>query len=67
MLSKITYTRHISYTRPNNPQVAYAVHTLNSCHEYDPVEILGLAKSFIERSQNECLRKSPHAVTEMYC
>jgi hypothetical protein len=31
MLSKIRYTGHISYTRSNNPQVAY---TLNNCHEY---------------------------------
>jgi hypothetical protein len=27
--------------------VAYAVHTLHNCHEYDPGgEIMGLAKSF---------------------
>jgi hypothetical protein len=29
----------------------YAVHTLNICHEYDPVdEIMGLAKPFTEMS-----------------
>jgi len=26
--------------------VAYAGHTLNNCHEYDPVEIMGMAKPF---------------------
>jgi hypothetical protein len=68
MLSKIRYTGHISCTRSNNPQVAYAVYALNNCHEYDPVdEIMGLAKSFTERSQNECLRKFPYAFTQMYC
>jgi len=46
----IRYTEHIPYTRSNNPQVAYTVHTLN-CHEYDPIdEIMGLAKPFTERS-----------------
>jgi len=39
------YIEHTSYTRSNNLQVAYEVHTLN-CHEYDPVdEIMGLAKA----------------------
>jgi hypothetical protein len=51
------YTEHISYTKSSNPQVAYAVHTLNKCHEYDPVdEIMGLAKPFTERLYNVCLR-----------
>jgi len=36
--------------------MSYAVHTLNNCHEYEPGdEIIGLAKSFTERSKNECL------------
>jgi len=31
--------------------VAYAVHTVNNSHEYDPVdEIMGLAKPFTGRS-----------------
>jgi len=47
--NKIRYTEHISYTRSNNPQVAYAVHTVNNCHAYDPGdEIMGLASPFTE-------------------
>jgi hypothetical protein len=53
------YTEHTSYTRSNNTQVAYAVHTLNNCHEYYPVdEIMGLAK---------CLKKFSYAFTQIYC
>jgi len=36
---------------PNPLQVAYAVHTLKNCHEYDPVdEIMGLAQHFTKWS-----------------
>jgi len=44
---KKRYDELISYTTSNNPQVAYAVHTLKNCHEYDPLdEIMGLAQHF---------------------
>jgi hypothetical protein len=47
--------------------MASAEHTLNNCHEYDPGDgIMGLAKPFTGRSQNECLRKFPYAVTQIY-
>jgi hypothetical protein len=43
---KTRYIAHISYTTSYNPHVAYAIHTLNNCHEYDPVdEIMRLAKT----------------------
>jgi hypothetical protein len=35
---KIRYNEHIEYTRSHNPQVAYAVHILNNCHEYGFVD-----------------------------
>ena len=48
---KIRYIEHISYTRFNNPQVAYTVRTLINCHEYDPVdEIMGLDQHFTKWS-----------------
>jgi len=38
-----------SHTHSNNPQVAYAVHTLKKCHEYDPGdEITAQAQHFTE-------------------
>jgi hypothetical protein len=46
--------------------VAYAVHTINNCHKYDPVdEIVGLARPFTEKSQDKWLRKCPYAFTQL--
>jgi hypothetical protein len=43
---KTRYTAHISYTKSYNPHVAYVIHTVNNCHEYEPVDkIMGLAKT----------------------
>jgi len=47
---KIRYNEHISYTRSNNQQVAYAAHTSKNCHEYDPVDEMGLAQHFTKWS-----------------
>ena len=55
---KIRYTEHILHSRSNNPQVAYAVRTLNKCHECDLfMKSCGWPNPSTENSKNDCLRK----------
>ena len=35
---KLHYKEHVCYIKYNNPQSAYALHILNSQHEYGPIE-----------------------------
>jgi hypothetical protein len=34
---KLRYQEHICYIKNNNPQSAYALHILQNCHEYGPI------------------------------
>jgi hypothetical protein len=35
---KLRFREHVRYIKTNNPQSAYALHVLNHCHQYGPIE-----------------------------